>query len=316
VKKSLSIILMVSLLVFLFSGISIAATHITFGTGSPGGTYYPLGGAMADLWTKLLKAEGIEVTAESTAASVENCRLTGSGEIQIGMAMASVSYKAYKGEVDPFTGTPEPILGLFSMYPAPQHIVTLDPNIKSIRDLKGKKVSVGAPGSGNETISRLLIETAGMTYDDMIVSYYSQPEAAQALKDRNVDVVFWNFAYPSSAVTEVTAVRDVYFMSVDDDILKKLVAKYPYYQEGKIPANTYKGQDYDVTTIQDGNDVVVNKDVDENIAYLLVKTLFENAEEIHDVHPVAKLLIPEIGVKTVAPLHPGAAKYFKEKGLL
>jgi len=315
-KKHLSIILIVSLLVFLFSGISLAATHITFGTGSPGGVYYPLGGAMADLWTKLLKAEGIEVTAESTAASVENCRLAGSGEIQIGMAMASVSFKAYKGEVDPFKGTPQPILGLFSMYPAPQHILTLDPDIKSIRDLEGKRVSVGAPGSGNETISRLIIETAGLTYDDMTVSYYSQPEAAQALKDRNVDVVFWNFAYPGSAVQEVTAVRDVYFVSVDDDIIKKMLAEFPYYQEGKIPANTYKGQDYDVITIQDGNDVVVNKDLDENTAYLLVKTLFENAKEIHDVHPVAKLLIPEIGVRTVTPLHPGAEKYFKEKGLL
>ncbi|GAH23824.1 unnamed protein product, partial [marine sediment metagenome] len=198
----------------------------------------------------------------------------------------------------------------------PQHILTLDPNVKSIKDLKGKRVSVGAPGSGNETISKLLIETAGLTYDDMTVSYYSQPEAAQALKDRNVDVVFWNFAYPGSAVQEVTAVRDVYFVSVDDDILKKLIAEFPYYQEGKIPANTYKGQNYDVVTVQDGNDVVVNKDVDENIAYLLVKILFENAKEIHNVHPVAKLLIPEIGVRTVTPLHPGAEKYFKEKGLL
>jgi len=274
-----------------------------------------LGGAMADLWTKLLKAEGIEVTAESTAASVENCRLTGSEEIQIGMAMASVAFKAYEGIVQ-FEGKPQSILGLFSMYPAPQHILTLDPNIKSIRDLKGKKVSVGAPGSGNETISKLLIETAGLTYDDMTVSYYSQPEAAQALKDRNVDVVFWNFAYPGSAVQEVTAVRDVYFVSVDDDILKKLIAEFPYYQEGKIPANTYKGQDYDVTTVQDGNDVVVNKDLDENTAYLLVKTLFENAEDIFNVHPSAKKLIPENGVKVGIEMHPGAEKYFKEKGLL
>jgi len=315
VKKYLSLILMISLIMFMFSGISLAVTHITFGTGSPGGVYYPLGGAMADLWTKLLKAEGIEVTAESTAASVENCRLAGSGEIEIGMAMASVAFKAYKGIVQ-FEGKPQSILGLFSMYPAPQHILTLDPNIKSIRDLKGKKVSVGAPGSGNETIARLIIETAGMTYDDMKVSYYSQPEAAQALKDRNVDVVFWNFAYPGSAVQEVTAVRDAYFVSVDDDIIKKMLTEFPYYQEGKIPANTYKGQDYDVITIQDGNDVVINKDVDENTAYLLVKNLFENAKEIHNVHPVALQLIPENGVRTVTPLHPGAEKYFKEKGLL
>jgi len=316
VKKYLSIILMVSLLMFLFSGISIAATHITFGTGSPGGTYYPLGGAMADLWTQLLKAEGIEVTAESTAASVENSRLVGSNEIQIGMAMSSVSYKAFKGEVEPFKGKPEPILGLFSMYPAPQHILTLDPDIKSIRDLKGKKVSVGAPGSGCETISRLIIESAGLTYDDMRISYYSQPEAAQALKDRNVDVVFWNFSLPGSAVTQVTAVRDVYFISVDKDIVEKLTSEYTYYKEGKIPANTYKGQDYDVVAIQDGNDVVINKDIDENTAYLLVKTLFENAEDIFNVHPSAKKLIPENGVKVGIEMHPGAAKYFKEKGLL
>ena len=232
------------------------------------------------------------------------------------MAMSSVSYKAFKGEVEPFKGKPEPILGLFSMYPAPQHILTLDPDIKSIRDLKGKKVSVGAPGSGCETISRLIIETAGLTYDDMRISYYSQPEAAQALKDRNVDVVFWNFSLPGSAVSEVTAVRDVYFISVDKDIVEELTSKYTYYKEGKIPANTYKGQNYDVVAIQDGNDVVINKDIDENTAYLLVKTLFENAEDIFNVHPSAKKLIPENGVKVGIEMHPGAEKYFKEKGLL
>jgi TRAP transporter TAXI family solute receptor len=150
----------------------------------------------------------------------------------------------------------------------------------------------------------------------MRISYYSQPEAAQALKDRNVDVVFWNFSLPGSAVSEVTAVRDVYFVSVDKDIVEKLTSEFTYYKEGKIPANTYKGQDYDVVAIQDGNDVVINKDIDENTAYLLVKTLFENAENIFDVHPSAKKLIPENGVKVGIEMHPGAEKYFKEKGLL
>ena len=151
-----------------FSGIYVfrdylVTTHITFGTGSPGGTYYPLSGAMADLWTKLLKAEGIEVTAESTAASVENCRLVDSEEIQIGMAMGDVASKAYKGVVQ-LEGNAQPILGLFSMYPAPQHLLTLDPNIKSIRDLKGKKLSAGAPRSGKETLARLIIKTVGLIY--------------------------------------------------------------------------------------------------------------------------------------------------------
>lgn len=129
-------------------------------------------------------------------------------------------------------------------------------------------------------------------------------------------MVFWNFSFPGSAVPQVTAVREVYFVSVDDDISKKLTDEFAYYKEGKIPAKTYKGQDYDVKTLQVGNDVVINKDIDENTAYLLVKTLFTNAEELFIVHLSAKQLLPENGVKTAVPLHLGAEKYFEEMGLL
>jgi len=311
-KKLTGIFITVVLLVSVFSGFGLAQTYITFGTGSPGGTYYPLGGAMADLWTRLL--DDIDATAESTAASVENCRLAGSNEVQIGMAMGDVAFKAYHGQVQ-FEDNKQPILGLFSMYPAPQHFISIDPDIKSVRDLEGKKVSVDAPGSGCETMARLIIEAAGLSYDDMRVSYYSQPEAAQAMKDRNIDALFWNFSYPGSAVQEVTAVRDVYFVPIDDDIIEKLTDEYGYYKSGVIPAGTYKGQEKDVATVQVGNDVVINAEIDEETAYLLTKTLFENAEELHNVHPSAKQLVPENGVKTAIPLHPGAAKYFTEVGL-
>ncbi len=310
-RKLGSILLIIFLMLFVFNGIGSATIFLTFGTGSPGGVYYPLGGAMADLWTRLLD---VDVTAQSTAASVENCRLTGSNEVQLGMAMGDVAFKAYHGQVQ-FEGDKQNILALFSMYPAPQHFISIDPEIKSVRDLKGKKVSVDAPGSGCETMARLIIEAAGLSYDDMQVSYYSQPEAAQAIKDRNIDALFYNFAYPGAAVQEITAVRDVYFVPIDDDIIKKLTTEYGYYIAGVIPAGTYKGQDVDVPTIQVGNDIVVNTGVTEEIVYQLTKTLFENAEELHDVHPVAKLLIPENGVKTAIPLHPGSAKYFEEVGL-
>lgn len=287
--------------------------HITVGTGSPGGVYYPLGGAMAELWTKKLSAEGIEVTAESTAASVENSRLVGRGEVQFGMAVGSIAYQAYMGE-----GKFEeklPILAAFSMYPAPEHIITTNPDIKTIYDLEGKKVSVGAPGSGNAAIAELILKTAGL-WDKVDKQYYSQSDAAQALKDGNVEVVFWNFAFPASAVQEVAAVRDVYFVQMPDEVLKKITSKYPYYKSGIIPAGTYKGQDYDVKVLQVGNDMIVNKGVPEDVVYKMVKTLFENAEELYDVHPVAKQLKPENGVKTAIPLHPGAEKYFKEVGAL
>jgi uncharacterized protein len=311
-RKIIGILITFVLIVSAFSGFGLAQTYITFGTGSPGGTYYPLGGAMADLWTRLL--DDIDATAESTAASVENCRLVGSNEVQIGMAMGDVAFKAYNGQVQ-FEDNKQPILGLFSMYPAPQHFITIDPDIKSVRDLEGKKVSVDAPGSGCETMARLIIEAAGLSYDDMRVSYYSQPEAAQAMKDRNIDALFWNFSYPGSAVQEVTAVRDVYFVPIDEDIIEKLTDEYGYYKSGVIPGGTYKGQDEDIPTVQVGNDVVINAEIDEETAYLLTKTLFENAEELHNVHPSAKQLVPDNGVKTAIPLHPGAVKYFTEVGL-
>jgi len=310
-RKLVRYILTIFILLFVFSATCSATVFLTFGSGSPGGVYYPIGGAMADLWTKLLE---VDMTSQSTAASVENCRLTGSNEIQLGMAMGDVAYKAYHGEVQ-FEGDAQPILSLFSMYPAPQHFISIDPEIKSVRDLKGKKVSVDAPGSGCETMAKCIIEAAGLTYDDMHVSYYSQPEAAQAIKDKNIDALFYNFAYPGSAVQEITAVRDVYFVPIEDDIIEKLSAEYGYYLPGIIPAGTYKGQDADVPTLQVGNDIVVNINVDEELVYQLTKSLFENVEEIINVHPVVELFIPENGVKTAIPLHPGSARYFEEVGL-
>ncbi|MDD3539532.1 MAG: TAXI family TRAP transporter solute-binding subunit [Atribacterota bacterium] len=311
-RKLISILIAISLLLAMFSLNGIALTHIAFGTGSPGGVYYVLGGAMADLWTKLL--DDIDVTAESTAASVENCRLTGSNEVQLGFAMSDVAFKAYHGK-DQFENNKQPIQALFSTYPALQHFISIDPEIKSVRDLKGKKVSVDAPGSGCETLARLIIEAAGLSYNDMQVSYYSQPEAAQAMKDKNIDALFYNFAYPGSAVQEIIAVREVYFVPIDDDIIDKLTSEYGYYMRGAFPPGAYQGLDKEVPSIQVGNDIVANVNVDEELAYQLTKTLFENAEELYVVHPVAKQLIPENGVKTSIPLHPGAVKYFEEVGL-
>ncbi len=310
-RKSIAIFITVILILSVFSVIGLATMYMTFGTGSPGGVYYPLGGAMADLWTRMLD---VDITAESTAASVENCRLVGNNDNQIGMAMGDVAFKAYHGEVQ-FEGDAQPIYGLFSMYPALQHFISIDPEIKSVRDLAGKRVSVDAPGSGCETMARLIIEAAGLSYDDMRVSYYSQPEAAQAMKDRNIDALFWNFSYPASAVQEVIAVRDVYFIPIDDDIIEKLTDEYGYYIRGAFPPGVYQGQDEEVASIQVGNDVVINVEIDEELAYQLTKTLFENAEELHVVHPSARQFLPENGVKTAIPLHPGAARYFTEIGL-
>ena len=320
--KNTKLIFIIVLILFALSIIGLAKVCFTFGTGSPDGTYYSLGVEMADFWTKLLKTKDIEVHVESTADSIETCRLVGSKEIQFGITMSDVAFNAYKGLVQ-FEGKAQPILGLFSICAAYQHILTLDSNIKSIKDLEWKKIAIGKPGSRDEVLLQLIIEASGLRYSDLPcctdveVIYYSQiEEAIQDLKDEIVDAVFWNISYPNSAVQEVCAVRDVYFVPIDDDVIKKLVREYDYYKDGEIPANIYKGQDYNVKTVQVGNDVVINKDIDKNTAYLLVKTLFENAKYLIDVNPVTNQLIPENGVKTSVPLHPGAEKYFKDLGLL
>lgn len=322
IKKIIELILIIVLILFVLSMIGLAKVRITFGTGSPEGTYYSLGVAMADFWTKLLKTKDIKVYVESTADSIETCRLVGSKEIQFGITMGDVAFNAYKGLIQ-FEGKAQPILGLFSICAVYEYILTLDPNIKSIKDLEWKKIAIGKPGSRDEILVQLIIEASGLKYSefpcctDVEVFYYYQIEKAiQNLEDENVDVVFWNTSYPNSAIQKVCELRDVYFVPVDDDIIKKLVSEYDYYKDGKIPANTYKGQDHDVKTIQVSNDVVINKDINKNTAYLLVKTLFENTKELYNVHPVAKQIIPENGIKTAIPLHTGAEKYFKELGLL
>lgn len=253
----------------------------------------------------------------------------GSNKVQIGMAMSDVAFQAYHGQGQ-FEGDKQPIYALCSMYPSLQHFISIDPEIKSVRDLSGKKVSVGAPGSGCETLSRLIIEAAGLSYDDIQVSYYSQLEAAQAMRDGNIDALFYNFAYPGAAVQEITKVREVwvypgevvqeitavYFVPIDEDIIEKLTGEYGYYTRGALPAGVYQGQDKEVPSIQVGNEVVINIDIEENRAYRLVRLLFIWAYKLHDVHPAAKQFVPENGVKTSIPLHPGAEKYFKELGLL
>ncbi|BAS26512.1 TRAP transporter [Limnochorda pilosa] len=291
-----------------------AASFLGFGTGSPGGVYFPLGGAMADLWNRYLP--DVNVTAESTAASVENSRLVGNGDADLGMVLGSVAYRAYKGE-EPFE-KPLPLRALFQMYPAPEHIVTLKgTGITSARDLAGRRVSTEAPGSGAETIALMILKAYGIDPDSgMRRARLSQTESTGALRDGVIDAAFFNFAYPASAVTELATTRDVELVSLEPDMLEKLLEVNPFMVPVTVPAGTYTGVDHDTLALGDSNLVVVNADMPEELAYQLVKTLYEHASELFDVHPVAHQLVPENGVNTPIPLHPGAERFFREVGAL
>ena len=264
--------------------------------------------------------EGFRCAAESTGASVENSRLVGNGDSDMGMVMGSVAFKAVQGE-KPFEKKFD-LVSLFQMYPAPEHIVTTaQSGIKQIADLKGKKVSIDVPGSGCSTMAKAILEEAGFNLEkDLTIANLSQTESVQALKDGIVDAVFFNFAYPGSAVMDLAATRDIVLVPVDQKLADKVIKKYPYYVKIVIPGKAYTKVDYDVLCLGDSNVMIANKKMKDDVAYKIVKAIYSNVKEgkyaLINIHPVAAQLTPENAVNSPLPLHPGAVKYFKEVGAL
>ena len=313
----LAIALTVSLGLVLQAGAD-ERTFLTLASGSPGGVYYPLGGGMAVAIEKTVKE--LRCASESTGASVENSRLVGGGNSDMGMVMGSVAYKARDGQ-QPFEKKFD-VVSLFQMYPAPEHIVTTTKSgIKSVADLKGKKVSIDVPGSGCAVMAAVILEEAGFDLKkDLTVANLSQSESVQALKDGIVDAVFFNFAYPGSAVMDLAATRDIVLVPIEKALADKLVKKYPYYVQITIPRGTYSKVDYDVLCLGDSNVLIANKNMKEDVAYKVVKAIFSNVKEgqyaLINIHPIAAQLTPSNAVNSPIPLHPGAQKYFKEVGAL
>jgi len=315
-KRLLYVVLVACLAVCLgFAGPAVAKkTFLTIGTGSPGGAYYPLGGGMSVIIQKTI--DGVRCAAESTGASVENSRLVGIGDTDMGMVMGSVAFKAVEG-LEPFDKK-YPLVALFQMYPAPEHIVTTKQSgIKTIADLKGKKVSIDVPGSGCSTMATAILEEAGFDLEkDLKLANLSQSESVQALKDGIVDACFFNFAYPASAVMDLAATRDIVMIPVSKELADKIVKKNPYYLKVTIPKGSYDDVDYDVLCIGDSNVMVANKKMSNDIAYKIAKAIYTNVNEgkyaLINVHPIAAQLTPANAVNSPIPLHPGAAKYFKE----
>jgi len=264
--------------------------------------------------------EGYRCAAESTGASVENCRLVGAGESDMGMVMGSVGYNASQGKA-PFEKKFD-LVSLFQMYPAPQHLVTTaQSKIKSIKDLKGKKVSIDVPGSGCSTMAKIILEEAGFNLaKDVTIANLSQTESVQALKDGIVDATFFNFAYPGSAVMDLAATRDIVLVPIEENLADQILKKYPYYVKIVIPGKTYAKVDHNVLCLGDSNLMIANKKMKDEVAYKIVKAIYTNVKEgkwaLINVHPIAAQLTPQNAVNSPLPLHPGAAKYFKEVGAL
>ena len=292
--------------------------NIAIATGGTGGVYYPLGGGMANVLTKYVP--GAAATARVTGGSVDNLKLIGSKQSEIALVMVDAAVDAMKGE-DKFKGSPVAVRTLMVLYPNRMHVVTVEgKGIEKMYDLKGKRVSTGSPGSATEVMAFRVIEAAGLDKDkDMKRERLGVAESTNAIKDGKIDAYFWVGGLPTSAVTDLGATPGVKLKLVDhSEVVAKMNAKYGgIYSEGVIPAKMYPGQDKDnkISVVQ--NILVANADMPDKVAYDIVKTFIEKRDELVAVHAEAQTITLENQSSKNSPIpwHPGAVKYFAEKGV-
>jgi TRAP transporter TAXI family solute receptor len=314
-KRSWTIGLVAALAGLLAPGLASAQQNFAIGTGGTGGVYYPLGGGLANLLTKQLP--GVQATAEVTGGSVDNLKLIGSGQSEIGFSMADAALDALKGE-DKFKSGKVPLKTLMVLYPNRMHVVALEGSgIETVADLKGKRVSTGSPGSATEVMAFRLIEAAGLNRDkDMTRERLSVAESVNALKDRKIDAFFWVGGIPTAAVTDLAASPGIKMKLVDhSDLVDKMNAKYGnLYAAGVIKAGAYPNYPKDNKVIDVWNILVTSDKMSDDVAYKIVKTIMENKPELVAVHKEAEniLLENQVQEKSPVPLHPGAVKYFEE----
>ena len=304
-------------------------------TGGTGGTYYPLGGVLAQALSN--KVPDIIVTAQSGNASVANCNLIGKHEIESAFVQNNVAYAAYTG-TSQFDGKPvKNMRGIASLYPETIQIVArADVGIETAADLKGKRLVPGDMGSGAEVDCKNVLQGYGLTYDDFAnVDWLGFSGAAQRLKDKQADVAFITAGWPTSSITELATQTGITLVTIQAPMIKKLTEMYPFYAPVTIPAGTYPGVDKDVTTITTMAQWVVDADISEETIYQLTRALWEKgkfvlrkkgsdaddapsgAEIMATAHNKGKDVTLETALEGMAiPLHPGAEKYYREKGVI
>ena len=295
-------------------------TFVTIGTGGITGVYYPTGGAIAKIVNAKKDVYGIRATVESTGGSVFNVNAVMAGDLQFGVVQSDRQYQAMKGLAE-WEGKPQADLrACFSIHPESITLVAaVDSGIQSFDDLKGKRVNIGNPGSGQRQNSIDAIEAAGMNYDsDMIAEGIKAAEAPGLLQDGRIDAFFYTVGHPSGAIKEATAgARKVRFIPITQ--VDALLEKYPYYARAKIPVNVYPGAENreDVQTFGVKATFVTSANVPENVVYAIVKEVFDNFDTFKKLHPAYAVLTKENMLEGLsAPLHPGAEKYFKEAGMM
>ena len=301
------------------AGIAFAQIKaISIATGGTGGVYYPLGGGLANVLSK--EIPGLQATAEVTGGSVDNLKLINSGQSELAFVMADAALDALNGE-DKFKGSKVPVRTLMVLYPNQMHVVTIEgTGIDKLADLKGKRVSTGSPGSATEVMAFRVIEAAGLDKDkDMKRERLGVAESVNAIKDRKIDAFFWVGGLPTAAVTDLAATPGVKMKMIDhSEVVDKMNAKHGnLYAASVIKAGVYPSQDKDNKNTVVWNILVANASLSDEMAYKVVKTMIEKKADLVAVHQEAKSFSLDNQIKSNSsiPWHPGAVKYFAEKGV-
>jgi hypothetical protein len=303
-------------------GISAGASaqeFISIGTGGVTGVYYPTGGAICRLVNKGRKEHGIRCAVESTGGSVYNINTIKAGELEFGVAQSDWQYHAYNG-TSKFADNPFPdIRAVFSVHPEPFTVIARsDAGVNSFADLKGKRVNVGNPGSGQRATMEVVMDAYGIGMDDFaLATEYKGSEMAKQLCDGNIDAMIYTIGHPAAAIKEATTTCDATLVSVTGPEVEKLVADNPFYRVATIPGGMYKGTDGDTTTFGVGATFVTSATVPEEVVYIVAKSVMENVEDFRKLHPAFANLDPAEMVNDglSAPLHSGAEKAYMELGL-
>lgn len=307
----------------LFAPVAVAAlsfgsaTHaqeLSIATGGTGGVYFPYGGGLAEVINN--HVEGASASAEVTGASVENVALVARFDSDMALALSDTVFAAFQGK-DPFEGRQvSELRALASIYPNAVQIVTrADSGITGLEDLRGKRVSVGAPGSGTEVSAQTLLEANGITYDDITQQRLNFNETADALRDGDIDAGFWSVGPPTSSIMNLANSRDIALVALTEDQIDAATAVQPVFAPYTLREGIYDGITEPVLTISTPNVLIVHADMDEDLAYNITKAMYENVQELIDIHPAANDTTIEFSVAaTPIPFHAGTLRYLDEVG--
>ena len=312
--RKLLCMMLILTLALVFGGCKGTGSRMMFGTGGTAGTYYSYGGVLAQY---MRKYAGVKVTAVSTGGSKVNIQSIQDGDFQLGFSQSDVLTYAWEGsrsfEKD---GATHDFRILGALYAETVQLITMKEDIKTVADLKGRSVSIGAPGSGVYFNAVDVLEGAGLTVDDIKPQYQSFDDSKEALKDGQIDAAFIVAGAPTSAITELATTNGVFLIPIEGELRDKIMDICPYYAPLVIPADTYPGQPDPIETITIKATMVVDADLDDEVVYQLTAAIFDHAEEITAENAKGAELSVENATSGIAvPFHAGAARYFAEHGV-